>query len=174
MLRTRGDALNASAALRAVITRLDPDIPVAQLNTLEGRIGEANLDERIMMGMFTVFGIAALVLASLGLYAVMAFSVSRRTSEVGIRMALGANDGKIVRLVLQQGARPVAIGIGVGLGLAVLLGKALSTVLFQVSATDPLTFSVIPLMLAVVSMVAVFVPARRAARVDPVVALRAE
>ena len=116
----------------------------------------------------------ALLLASIGLYAVMAFSVGRRTAEMGIRMALGANSGSIVRLILRQGIWPLGVGIVLGLGMAVLLGQALSSFLFNVSAMDPVTFVGIPLLLTAVSLAALLIPANRAARIAPVGALREE
>ena len=134
----------------------------------------ASLDLLIIGGMFTIFGIVALILASIGLYAVMAFSVSRRTAEVGIRMALGADGRRIMGLILKQGTVPLGIGLVVGLMLAVGLGRALSTFLYDVSATDPLTFVVVPIVLALVSLVALLVPASRAAAIAPVIALREE
>ncbi|MFQ5702715.1 MAG: ABC transporter permease [Gemmatimonadales bacterium] len=174
MLKMRGDPLNAASQLRTIVANVDPDIPVNQVNTLDKRIRDASLDFVIIGGMFATFGVVALILASIGLYAVMASSVSRRRSEVGIRMALGANGGRIIGLILQQGVKPVGVGMVVGLGLAVLLGKSLSTFLFNVSFVDPLTFVGIPLLLAGVSIAALLVPANRAARVAPVVALRAD
>ena len=114
----------------------------------------------------------ALVLASVGLYAVMAFSVSRRQTEVGVRMAMGAQPGTIISLILKQGSRPLAAGIFVGLGLAFLLGQALSSTLFGVSPTDPLTFGGVPVLLALVSLAALMGPAARASRIAPVVALK--
>ena len=174
MLKVGGDPLAAAPQLREIVTRVDPDIPVNSVNTLDERIRQASLDLVIIGGMFATFGVVALILASIGLYAVMAFSVSRRTAEVGIRMALGADGGRIISLILRQGARPIVVGLVVGLGLAFLLGRSLSTFLFNVSAVDPLTFVGIPLLLATVSVVALLVPARRAAKVAPVVALRTD
>jgi ABC-type antimicrobial peptide transport system permease subunit len=174
MLRTAGEPLDVTPRVRELATRIDPDIPMSQVNTLTGRVEESNLDDLILTGMFSTFGAVALVLASIGLYAVMAFSVSRRTAEVGIRMALGAGGGRIIRLFLQQGARPLGIGIVIGLVLAWFLGRALATVLFRVGAFDPLTFVAIPVLLVGVSLLALLVPARRAASVAPVTALRAE
>ncbi len=174
MLRTNGDPLAAAMPVRDIITRIDSDIPISQVATLEQRIREASVEDRIIGGMFAIFGVVALLLASIGLYAVMAFSVGRRTAEVGIRMALGADSGSIVRLILRQGVWPVAVGIVLGLGLAVLLGQALSSFLFNVSAMDPVTFVGIPLLLTAVSVVALLIPANRAARIAPVVALREE
>ncbi len=174
MLRTAGAPLDVTARVRELVTRIDPDIPMSQVNTLTGRVEESTLDELILSGMFSVFGVVALVLASIGLYAVMSFSVSRRTAEVGIRMALGATGGRIIGLLLRQGARPLGIGIAIGLVLAWFLGKALAVVLFQVGAFDLLTFTMIPVLLLGVSAVALLVPAKRAASVAPVIALRAE
>jgi predicted permease len=174
MLRTAGAPLDVTARVRELVTRIDPDIPMSQVNTLTGRVDESRLVELILSGMFSIFGVVALVLASIGLYAVMAFSVSRRTAEVGIRMALGATGGRIIGLLLRQGARPLGIGIAIGLVLAWFLGKALATALFRVGAFDLLTFTMIPVLLLGVSAVALLVPAKRAASVAPVIALRAE
>jgi ABC-type antimicrobial peptide transport system permease subunit len=171
-LRTAGDPLALAQPLRDLVTRLDPDIPVNSLDTLEERVAEASLDIKIIGGMFSIFGIVALLLASIGLYAVMSFSVGRRTSEVGIRMALGADSGKILALILRSGARPVGWGLLGGMALAVLLGRALATFLFDVSPMDPATFVGIPVLLIVVSTAALLVPARRAAGIAPSVALR--
>ena len=172
MVRTAGDPLALVEPVRSLVSALDPDIPVARINTLEARVDEASLDLVIIGGMFTIFGIVALILASIGLYAVMAFSVRRRTAEVGIRMALGADGGKIIRLIVSQGTVPLGIGLMVGLVLAVGLGQAISTFLFDVSAMDPLTFVGIPIVLVLVSLVALLVPANRAAGIAPVIALR--
>jgi predicted permease len=173
-LRTAGDPLALAGPLRELVTRIDPDIPVNRLDTLEEHVSDASLDVRIIGGMFTIFGVVALILASIGLYAVMAFSVSRRTSEVGIRMALGADGRKILGLILGQGSRPVALGIVVGLGLALLLGRALATFLYNVSPRDPMAFLGIPVLLVLVSVAALLVPAYRAAGIPPVTALRDE
>jgi len=173
MLRSSsGDPLALAAGLRAVVGRLDSDVPVESLATLERRLRDTNMQFVIIGWMFSIFGIVALLLASVGLYAVMAFSVSRRQTEVGVRMALGAEPGKIVRLILVEGCKPLGVGIVVGLGLAFLLGKALASTLYGVSATDPLTFGGIPLLLTLVSLGALLVPAGRASRIAPVAALR--
>jgi predicted permease len=174
MLRTGGDPLALATPVRELMARLDPDIPVNRVDSLDEHVAEASLDIRIIGGMFLTFGAVALILASIGLYAVMAFSVSRRTSEVGIRMALGADGVSILKLILRQGARPVALGIVIGSALALLLGRALATFLYNVSPLDPLTFLGIPVLLALVSVAALLVPATRAAGIAPVVALRDE
>ncbi len=174
MLKTNGDPLMAAMPVRNIIAQIDSDIPVSRVATFEQRIKDASVDDRIIGGMFVIFGVVALLLASIGLYAVMAFAVGRRTAEVGIRMALGADGGSIVRLILKQGVWPLGVGIVLGLGLAVVLGQALSSFLFNVSAIDPVTFVGIPLLLTTISIAALLIPASRAARIAPVVALREE
>jgi predicted permease len=174
MLRSDGDPLALAQPVRDLVARIDADIPVNQLNTLDARVDEVSLDIKIIGGMFAIFGIVALILASVGLYAVMAFSVSRRKTEVGIRMALGAHQGRIVRLILTQGSRPLAAGLLVGVVLAGLLGKALATFLYNVESLDPITFAGVPALLVVVSLAALLVPAGRASRIAPVAALREE
>jgi ABC-type antimicrobial peptide transport system permease subunit len=128
--------------------------------------------------MFSIFGLVAAVLASVGIYGVTSFAVSQRTQEFGVRMALGADRSSILRLVLRQGTRQVVLGVLAGLGLAfavATLGRdAIGNILFGVSARDPFTFTVVFALVAAVSLVATLVPARRATRVDPLVALRAE
>jgi putative ABC transport system permease protein len=172
MLRGDGDPVSLAQPLRDLIMRIDPDIPVNLVGTLDQRVDEVSLDIRIIGGMFAIFGLVALVLASVGLYAVMAFSVSRRKTEVGIRMALGAHQGRILRLVLGQGARPLGGGLAVGVILAVLLGKALGAFLFNVGPFDATTFVGVPTLLVAVSILALMVPAGRASRISPVAALR--
>ncbi|MCB1055916.1 MAG: FtsX-like permease family protein, partial [Acidobacteria bacterium] len=124
--------------------------------------------------LFMVFGFAALLLASIGLYGVMAFSVSRRRQEVGVRMALGASAVDVVTMVLRQGLGQLGLGVLFGLGLALLLSQGLSLVLFQVEPWDPLIFAAIATTLVLTGLLACYLPARRAARVDPVTALRGE
>jgi ABC-type antimicrobial peptide transport system permease subunit len=128
--------------------------------------------------MFSMFGLIAVALAAVGLYGVMSFSVNRRTQEFGVRAALGARHVEILGMVLAQGARQVGLGLVLGLGLALALatagGTAIANTLFNVSARDPLTYAAVTILIVVVSLVATLVPGRRAARVDPVIALRAE
>ena len=166
------DPLALAPMLRDLVAAIDGDIPVGSLDTHEQLLRDSGFQYLILGWMFSIFAVVALVLASVGLYAVMAFSVSRRQTEVGVRMAMGADPGTIVRLVLLQGSRPLALGIAVGLLLAVALGRALSSQLYGVSAVDPLTFGGVPVLLVLVSLAALLGPATRASRIAPVVALR--
>jgi ABC-type antimicrobial peptide transport system permease subunit len=128
--------------------------------------------------MFSIFGVVAMVLASVGMYGVMSFSVNQRRQEFGVRMALGAHYGRILQMVLRQGIVQLAIGLALGLGLALtvarLAGAGIQNILFGVSATDPLTYAIVFALITIVSLVATLVPARRATRVDPMIALRTE
>ena len=124
--------------------------------------------------MFAIFGVIALLLATVGLYGVRAYNVARRTREIGIRMALGAAAADAQKLVLREGLILTAIGLGLGLAISLVLGKVLASMLYRVSGLDPLVFSVAPLLLAAVSLVACYLPARKAARIDPMIALRYE
>ena len=174
MLRSAGDPLGLAAPLREAVAALDSDIPVGSVQTLEERHRDRNFQYTIMSWMFSIFGIVALVLASAGLYAVMSFSVSRRKVEVGVRMAMGADGGSILRLIVLQGSLPLMTGLLVGVPLAYGMGRSLASQLYGVSATDPVTFTGIPLLLVLVGLTALLMPAGRASRIDPVVALRDE
>ncbi len=168
------DPMTLTVAVRKAVQAVNADTPIYFVDTAAGRIAENTWIYNIFGVLFVVFGFVALFLASVGLYAVMAFSVSRRTPEVGIRMALGAASSQVLALILRQGLTQIASGIILGFGLAILVGKALQLVLFQVGAADPFTFVVVPLVLAGAGVLACLVPALRATRVDPVVALRSE
>ena len=124
--------------------------------------------------MFSIFGLVAMVLASVGIYGVMSFSVNQRQKEFGVRMALGAHSPRILRMVLRQGLKFTALGLGIGVATAYALTRYMQSLLFGVKATDPLTFAAIALLLIAVALVACWIPARRATKVDPMVALRAE
>jgi putative ABC transport system permease protein len=174
LARGPADPMSLTAAVRKAVEAVNADTPIYFTDTVAGRIAESTWIYNVFGVLFVVFGIVALFLASVGLYAVMAFTVSRRTPEVGIRMALGAASGQVLNLVLRQGLVQIAVGVSLGLGLAILVARALRIVLFQVSAVDPFTFVVVPLVLAATGVVASLVPALRATRVDPMVALRSE
>ena len=126
------------------------------------------------MGLMTVFGGSALLLAAIGIYGLMAYSVAQRTQEIGIRLALGAGASHVKNMVVFQGLRLAIVGVAIGLGAAFLLSRVLSSFLFGVTARDPLVFTVVPFVLTGVALLAVWLPARRASRVDPILALRYE
>jgi len=163
-------------AIRREIRTVDSRLPVLNLKTLRQHL-DSSIDlwvVRTGARMFSIFGGVALVLAMVGLYGVRAYTVSRRTREIGIRMALGANSGDTLRMILREGLVVTLIGAGTGLLLSVALGRVLASFLYKVSGADPLVFTAAPILLAAISLLACYLPARRAARVDPMVALRYE
>ena len=151
---------------------VDADMPIYWVKSMAKRIDEATWFFGVFGTLFVVFGFAALFLASVGLYGVMAFSVTRRTQEVGVRMALGAQTRDVLLLVLRQGLVQLGIGLTAGFGLAALLANMMKIVLFRVEPMDTTIFLTIPVVLIVTGLLACLVPARRATRVDPMVALQ--
>jgi predicted permease len=173
--RTAGSNPMAIApAMREAVNRVDADLPLYFVDTLQGRINQSTWFYRVFGVLFMVFGGAALFLGGIGLYGVMSFSVGRRTQEIGIRMALGAQQRDVLRLILRQGMWQIGIGLAAGVVLAGFLAQGLQIVLFQVEPLDPTMFALIAGLLFVVGMLASYVPARRAAIIDPVDALRYE
>jgi ABC-type antimicrobial peptide transport system permease subunit len=171
----RGPAGAASAAtLRTAVAALDADVPVYETFMLNDLLARDEAPVRVFGTMFVIFGIASLVLAAIGLYAVMAFSVTRRRREMGIRLALGATKLDVMRLIGAQGARQVAIGLGVGFGLGWLIVGGARAILFEVPPHDPASFALVAVVLGGAAALACLVPALRATRVDPVVALRVD
>ena len=162
------------AAVSRVVRQLDPDLPLADVATMEELIADSVSQPRFHSLLILIFASVALLLAAVGLYGVLAYSVAQRTREIGIRMALGAAHGDILRLVVGQGLGLVALGLLIGLGTALGLTRFLSSFLFGVTPTDPVTYAGVALLLAAVALAASYIPARRAMRVDPMVALRYE
>ena len=170
--RTVGDPYASADAIRDAVVALDPDLPVYWLRSLRDWVDIAAFNHRLLAALFGMFGSFAMLLAAAGLYAVLAYQVSQRTREIGVRRALGAGDGGIVRMVLGQGLRQLLIGVGVGLLLALGFAQLLSGVLYGVTAYDPATFLGVAVLLGIVALVAALVPTHRALGVVPMVALR--
>ena len=173
-VRTQAELAGAGATLRRAVTAIDANLPVFEVSTMDERLFESVAQPRFRTALLGVFAALALVMSVVGLYAVVAFSVAQRTHELGIRVALGAQRRDVIGLVLGQGLKLVGIGIVIGLGGAWALTRVLTTLLYEVKPTDHLTFLAVPVLLVAVSILACWLPARRAAGVDPITALRYE
>jgi putative ABC transport system permease protein len=174
VIRTRGEPTAVANAARDVIRALDPAQPVGDVRAMGSLIGTPVARARFNTLLLAIFAFVALLLAGVGIYGVMAYSVAQRTHEIGVRMALGARATDVLRLVVRRGMALALAGVAIGVAASFALTRLMETLLFNVSATDPLTFAGIPLLLAFVALLACLIPARRAARVDPMVALRYE
>ncbi len=173
-VRTAGEPQRLTSSVRQAVQSLDRDLPLSQVATMEQNLEASVGQRRLSMILLGLFAGIALVLASIGIYGVMSYSVTQRSQELGVRMALGAARGRVLRLVLGQGMRLAVLGIGIGLLGAFLLTRLIASQLYAVRATDPLTFTAVALLLGAVALFANLLPALRATRVDPVVALRQE
>jgi predicted permease len=173
-VRTAGDVSALSARVRDIVRRVDAHLPVTALKTMRAQIRESLYVDRMVASLSAAFGLLATLLAALGLYAVMAYAVSLRTREIGIRMALGAERREVLAMVLREVALLVAIGVALGLPGGYGLGRLIESQLFGLSARDPLTFALATSALVLSALAAGYLPARRATRVDPMVALRCE
>src|SRR5262249_19663380 len=174
VMRTAAEPTAMAAAVRVKVKELDPALPISNLKTVEQMVHERTTPKRLMTVMMSVFAVIALLMAGAGLYAVMAYAVSRRTHEIGVRLALGARPRDILRLITRQGMKLTLAGLAFGLAGAFALTRVISGILFGVSAADPLTFILISLLLSLVALLACYLPARRAMKVDPIIALRCE
>ncbi|HEX9003612.1 MAG TPA: FtsX-like permease family protein, partial [Blastocatellia bacterium] len=173
-VRTTGDPLSVAAAVRQAVWSVDPAQPVSNVRTMEEIMAEEVAQRRIGMTLLAAFAALALLLASLGIYGVLSYAVTQRTQEIGIRMALGANRRAVLRLVMADGLRLAGVGVAIGLGASFALTRLMSGLLFGVSASDPRTLVGVTLLLTAVALLACYIPARRAAKVDPMIALRYE
>jgi putative ABC transport system permease protein len=160
--------------VRSAVHQIDKDLPIFSIRTMEQLIGNSVASRKLSMFLLISFAGLALLLAAVGLYGVISYSVTQRTQEIGIRMALGASQRDVLGMVVTQASRLAAIGLGIGLVLALALAGLISKMLFGVRPSDPLTFACILLLLAAVALLASYIPARRASKVDPMVALRYE
>ena len=173
-LRTSGDPMALASAVRALVGELDKDQPIAKLRPMEKVLGASIAQPRFRTLLLGIFGAMAVLLAAVGLYGVLAYTVAQRTHEIGIRMALGAQMGNVLALILRNGMAMALIGIGIGLAGALMLTRVLSGFLYQLEATDPITFVAVSLLLAGIAFLGCWLPAWRAARVNPMEALRYE
>jgi putative ABC transport system permease protein len=174
VLRSDGDPAALSAALRGAVRAADPELPVYSVRTLGEVVSDRTAERRLAVLLISVFAWIALSLAVVGIYSVMSYAVTQRTQEIGVRMALGAERPHIVRMVLRSGLALVLGGVGIGLIAAFGLARLITTLLFETSAADPPTFSIVPFLLTGVALAACYLPAVRATRVDPIAALRHE
>jgi putative ABC transport system permease protein len=174
VLRTRAAPDSIIAAARQTIQDVDPAVPLANIVTLATLTSDAMAADRFSMLLIAFFGVTALLLAAIGLYGVMAYSAGQRSLEIGIRLALGAQRSAIVRMVLRDGLRLAFAGILLGVITALLSGRMLAGFLYGVSAHDPVTMASVALLIAVIALAASFIPARRAAGLDPIQTLRGE
>jgi predicted permease len=174
VLRTQDDSQAVMGPVRQAASAVDPGEVIYAVETMHGVIENAFAARRLSMILLAFFAAIALALSCIGIYGVISYLVGERTREIGVRMALGAQRGDVLRLILRQGATMALVGVALGIGLALGLTRLISAQLFGVTAHDPLTFAAVGLVLIVVALVACWLPARRAASVDPIVALHAE
>jgi putative ABC transport system permease protein len=173
-VRTTGSPDRYVNLVRDAVRSVDPDQPVSGVSNMEELLSKSVGQRRLSMMLLSLFSGIALVLASIGIYGVMSYSVTQRSRELGVRIALGADRGDVLRLVLRQGMRLALLGIGIGLAAALALTRLIESQLYGVAATDPLTFALVAGVLAATALVANLIPAVRAMRMDPAVVLREE
>jgi len=174
LVRAEGDPVALVGAVRSEMQIVNKSVTVSSVAVMKETLAGQLAVDRLIAVLLSVFGGAALLLAAIGIYGVMGYVVAQRTREIGIRVALGAESSDILALIVRRGLMLTLIGAGIGLLIALALMRALQSLLFGVSATDPLTFSVIATVLIIVALLASYFPARRATKVDPIVALRNE
>jgi putative ABC transport system permease protein len=167
LARTTGDPNAAAPALRNIVRDLDPALALQGVQPLSSILVEMTAQRRLNTILLTVFGVVAALLAAVGIYGLIAYSVAQRTRELGVRIALGASATRVMRLVAGEGLVLATIGVVLGLGAALLLGRSMGTMLYGVSATDPVTFAAIAAVAALTAITASLVPAMRALRIDP-------
>jgi putative ABC transport system permease protein len=174
VVRTSGDPLSIAPALRQQVSAGDRNLAIANLGTMKDLVSSSITQQKFILTLLACFAGLALLLAAVGIYGVMSYAVTQRTHEIGIRLALGARVGDVLRLVVRQGLGLTLIGVIIGMALAFALTRLMTSFLFGVTATDAMTFVTVALGLVLVALVACLVPARRATKVDPLVALRYE
>jgi predicted permease len=174
VVRTKGEPQSVAAVVREQIHALDANLPIADVKTLRDQLDLSLFPSRVAAWTLGAFGVLALLRAAIGIYGVVSYSVAQRTREIGVRMALGAREKDVLRMVLGEGFLVIAIGLALGLLLAVAATQVIAGFLYGVGATDPITFVTVPLLLGMIALLASYIPARRATKVDPLAALRYE
>ena len=174
VVKTAGDPLAALPAIRHEVAQIDPTLPIAGVRPMTDVVGGAIAAPRFTGWLLGVFAVSALTLAAVGIYGVLSYLVSQRTREIGIRVAIGAGPVEIVRLVLARGLGLALVGVGIGLIVALAASRVMGSLLYEIQPRDPATFIGVPVVLTTVALVASLLPALRAMRVDPIVALRTE
>ncbi len=172
LVRMTGEPMRLAEAVRHQVLSIDKDQPISNVRTMDQMVARSVTQDWFSVFLLGLFALLALLLAGVGIYGVIAYSVTKRTHEIGIRIALGARQGGILKLVLGQSLRLVLLGVGIGLASSALLTRFMASLPFEVKATDPATFAAVSTFLLGVALAAAFVPARRASRVDPMTALR--
>jgi putative ABC transport system permease protein len=174
VIRTQVEPEGLAGVVREVVQDVDRAQPVTQIRTMENIVSDSVTQPRFNLTLLGVFGAIALLLSAAGIYGVTSYAVNQRTNEIGIRLAVGAKAQDVFRLMMIQGMKPAVIGLAIGLIAAIGLTRLMASLLFGVSATDPMTFGALTVILLSVALVACFFPARRAMKVDPMIALRYE
>ena len=174
IVKTTVDPVSLIGAIKREIRAIDKDQPIAQVQTLDDKLSDSIAPQRFSLLLLSIFGFIAISLASAGIYGVMSYAVTQRTHEIGVRMALGARPLDVLKMIVRQGMGLVVIGVVLGLAGAFATTRLMTSLLFEVTERDPITFAVVTLVLTIVAFVACYVPARRATKVDPLVALRYE
>jgi putative ABC transport system permease protein len=174
VIGTSGENAQLAGELRDAVAGLNNEVPVSEVSSLKSWVSEAMAEPRSTSALFAVFAALALLLGSVGIYGVVSYSVAQRTREIGIRMALGARRQEVLLLIVAQGVKLALAGVAIGIAGGLMLTRLMSGLLYGVHATDPLTYAAVAMLLLLVALAACFIPARRAMRVDPVVALRYE
>jgi putative ABC transport system permease protein len=173
-VRSPFDPARLGDALRGEIQTVDPGLPVFGIRTFSSMVSDSVRPQRFSAQLMGAFAVLALLLAAIGIYGVLAYFVGQRTREIGVRMALGAAPGSVVRLVLLEGLRPIAAGMAIGLAGSLAFSRLLSQLVYGVSTSDPVVFLAVPFFLTLAALLASYIPARQATRIDPILALRAE
>ena len=172
--RTGTNSTGLATAVTSVVNQIASDVPVRNIQTMNDVVAASLTQSRFNTLLLGTFAVVALILAAIGIYSVLSYSVKRRVSEIGIRLALGARVPDVLRLVVVEALKPTLLGLAIGVAIALVFGRVMSSLIFDVKPGDPITFAIVVTLLAVVSVLASAIPAYRAARVDPNVALRYE